>query len=74
MLLQITTARVITNHDKGLLQFATGTLLQITTIHTKRLVSVNICSVDGNSAGLNPLQTVCKVNLVVPKQIVTSRK
>ena len=32
MLLQFTTARIITNRDKGLLQFTTGTLLQITTI------------------------------------------
>ena len=31
MLLQFTTARIITNHDDGLLQFTTGTLLQITT-------------------------------------------
>ena len=31
MLLQFTTARIITNHDKWLLQFTTGTLLQITT-------------------------------------------
>ena len=31
MLLQFTTARIITNHDNGLLQFTIGTLLQITT-------------------------------------------
>ena len=32
MLLQFTTAWIITNYDNGFLQFTTGTLLQITTI------------------------------------------
>ena len=31
MLLQFTTARIIKNHDNGLLQFTIGTLLQIMT-------------------------------------------
>ena len=31
VLLQFTTACIITNHDNGLLQFTIGTLLQITT-------------------------------------------